>query len=55
MSRLLASKIEAANEALIGNEDLRAIGEFFTSDYVAHPHGRGYDSGHGAMRRFIGM
>ena len=35
MSRSLASKIEAANSALIIDGDLEAVGEFFTPDYVA--------------------
>lgn len=36
MERSLASKIRAANTALIVNGDLDAVGEFFAPDYVAH-------------------
>ncbi len=36
MSRSLASKIEAANSALIAEGNLDAVGDFFTTDYVAH-------------------
>ena len=54
MDRSLASKIQAANSTLIANDNLDAIGEFFTPDYVAH--GTGQDlAGHGAIRRFLGM
>ena len=53
MGQSLASKIEAANSALLANRNLDAIGEFFTPDYVAH----GTDQqivGHGGIRRFLG-
>jgi hypothetical protein len=36
MKQSLASKIQAANSVLMANGNLDAIGEFFTSDYVAH-------------------
>jgi hypothetical protein len=36
MNRSLAAKIKAANLALIIHENLDAVGEFFTRDYVAH-------------------
>ncbi len=54
MSRSLASKIEAANSALIANDDLGAVGEFFTPDYVAHLTDQDMTGGHGAIRRFLG-
>src|SRR5262245_21040478 len=55
MSRSLASKIEAANSALIANGDLGAIGEFFAPDYVAHLTDQDMTGGHDAIRRFLGM
>jgi hypothetical protein len=36
MDRTLASKIKAANSALIADGNLEAVGEFFAPDYVAH-------------------
>jgi steroid delta-isomerase-like uncharacterized protein len=54
MSRSLASKIEAANSALLANGSVDAVGEFFTTDYVAHSTDKGM-AGHGAIRRFVGM
>jgi hypothetical protein len=54
MNRSLASKIEAANAALIANRNVDAIGEFFTPDYVAHGTGQVME-GHGGIRRFLGM
>src|SRR5262245_26343402 len=53
MGRSLASKIEAANSALLANGRVDAVGEFFTSDYVAHGTDKGL-AGHGAIRRFVG-
>jgi predicted ester cyclase len=55
MSRSLASRIEAANSALLANWDLGAIGEFFTPDYVAHLTDEDMRGGHGAIRRVLGM
>jgi steroid delta-isomerase-like uncharacterized protein len=55
MSRSLASKIKAANSALITNGDLDAVGEFFTSDYVAHLTDEDMTGGHAAIRRVAGM
>ncbi len=50
----LASKIRAANSALIAKGNLDAVGEFFTPDYVAH--GTDQDiAGHRGIRRFLGM
>jgi steroid delta-isomerase-like uncharacterized protein len=54
MSRSLASKIEAANSALLADGSVDAVGEFFTPDYVAHGTGKGM-AGHAAIRRFVGM
>ena len=54
MARSLASKIEAANLALIAQRSLEAIPEFFTRDYVAHGTGQEM-AGHGAIRRFLGL
>ena len=49
-----ASRIQAANTALIKNKNLDAVGEFFTPDYVAH--GTDQDlAGHGAIRGFLGL
>ncbi len=55
MGRSLASKIQAANSAIIANRNLDAIGEFFAPDYVAH--GTEYDmtGGHAAIRKYLGM
>jgi len=54
MSRLLASKIGAANSQILATGDLDAIREFFAPDYVAH--GTGKDmAGHGGIRKLVGM
>ena len=55
MDRSLASRIQAANSALIAGGKLDAIGEFFTPDYVAHLTEQDMAGGHGAIRRFLGM
>jgi steroid delta-isomerase-like uncharacterized protein len=55
MSRSLASKIEAANSALIVNGDLGVVGKFFAPDYVAHLTDQDMTGGHGAIRRVLGM
>jgi steroid delta-isomerase-like uncharacterized protein len=55
MGRSLASKIEAANTALITNGNVEAIGEFFTPDYVAHLTDQDLTGGHGAIRKVLGM
>ena len=55
MSRSLASKIEAANSALMANGDVDAIGEFFTKDYVAHLTEQDMTGGHDAIRKVLGM
>ena len=54
MVRSLASKIQAANAALIGDGNLDAVGEYFTPDYVAHLTDQDMTGGHGAIRRFLG-
>jgi hypothetical protein len=36
MDQSLASRIEAANSALMVDGNIDAVGEFFTPDYVAH-------------------
>ena len=55
MDRSLASKIQAANSALIVNGDLDAVGEFFTLDYVAHLTERDMEGGHDWIRGFLNM
>jgi steroid delta-isomerase-like uncharacterized protein len=52
MGRSLASKIEAANSALLVDGNVDAVGEFFTPDYVAHGTDKGM-AGHGAIQRFV--
>jgi steroid delta-isomerase-like uncharacterized protein len=52
MSRSLASRIEAANVALIVDGNLDWVGEFFAPDYVGHGTHRDM-TGHGAVRRFV--
>ena len=53
MSRSHASRIEAANSALIVNGDLGAIGEFFSPDYVAHLTDQDMTGGHDVVRRIV--
>jgi steroid delta-isomerase-like uncharacterized protein len=55
VSRSLSSKVEAANSTLIGNGDLDAVAEFFTSDYVAHVTEGHITGGHGAIRKVLRM
>lgn len=54
MDRSPASKIRAANAALLVDREVDRIGEFFAPDYVAHltDHDR---KGHGWIREFLGM
>ena len=54
MDGSLASKVQAANAALIGGGDLDAVQEFFTPDYVAH-FTEGDMGGHAAIRGFLRM
>lgn len=55
MDRSLASKIQAANSALIADGNLEAVGKFFTPDYVAHLTDHDMEGGHDWICRFIGM
>jgi steroid delta-isomerase-like uncharacterized protein len=55
MGRSLASKIEAANSALITNANLDAVGEFFAPDYVAHLTDQDLTGGHDAIRKVMDM
>jgi predicted ester cyclase len=55
MDRSLASRIEAANSALMVDGNIDAVGEFFTRDYVAHLTDQEMTSGHGAIRSVLGM
>lgn len=55
MIRSLASKIEAANSAILANGDVKAIGEFFAPDYVAHLTGQDMTGGHTAIRKVLAM
>ncbi|MAE71181.1 MAG: hypothetical protein CME06_12035 [Gemmatimonadetes bacterium] len=55
MSRLLASKIEAANSILIADGNLDAIAQFFTPDYVVHLTDEDATWDHGAIRKVLGM
>jgi steroid delta-isomerase-like uncharacterized protein len=55
MDRSLASKIQAANSALIANGNLDAIAEFFTPDYVAHLTDQNMAGGHDAIRKILDM
>jgi hypothetical protein len=54
MKQSLASKIEAANSALIADGNVDAVGEFFAPDYVAHLTDEDV-TGHDAIRRIVGM
>jgi steroid delta-isomerase-like uncharacterized protein len=55
MGRSLASRIEAANTALMANGNFDAIGEYFTPDYVVHLTGQELSGGHAAIRNVVGM
>lgn len=55
MSRSFASKIEAANLALMVNGDLSVIGEFFSPDYVVHLTDRDTKKGHDVIRSVVTM
>jgi len=55
MEGSLASKIQAANSALIAKGDMEAVGEFFAPDYVAHFTERDWEGGHDAIRGFLRM
>jgi steroid delta-isomerase-like uncharacterized protein len=53
MSRALASKIKAANSTLIIQNNLDAVGEFFTPDYVVHLTDQRMALGHDGIRRIL--
>ena len=55
MPRSLASKIWAANAALISGGNLAAVGDFFAPDYVAHLTDRDMRGGHDAIRKVLRM
>ena len=55
MDPSLASKIRAANSALIADGDLEAVGDYFTPDHVVHLTDRDMEGGHDAIRGFLGM
>lgn len=55
MNRSLATKIEAANSALMVNGRVDEIGDFFTSDYVAHLTDQDMTGGHDAIRKALGI
>lgn len=55
MGRSLASKIKAANCALMANGHVDAIGDFFTPDYIAHFTNEDMTGGHDAIRKVLGM
>ena len=55
MNRSLATRIRAANSALITNGNLDAVGEFFAPDYVAHLTDQDMKGGHDAIRKVASM
>jgi steroid delta-isomerase-like uncharacterized protein len=55
MELSLASKIRAANRALIELGELEAIADFFASDYVSHLTDRDMEGGHDAIRKYLKM
>jgi predicted ester cyclase len=55
MPRSLASIIHAANDALIAGNNIDAIGDFFTEDYVTHLTDQDIGGGHEAIRKALGM
>ena len=55
MGQSLASRIEAANSALMVDGNVDAVDEFFTPDYVAHLTDQEMTGGHDAIRSVIGM
>lgn len=54
MSGSPASRIRAANSAIIADGNLDAVGDFFTPDYVAHLTDSDMEGGHDAIRGFVG-
>jgi len=55
MNQSLGSTIRAANSELIANGNLDAVGEFFTTDFVAHLTDQDMTGGHGAIRKLVGL
>ena len=55
MNQSLASKILAANSALIANRNPDAVGEFFTPDYVVHLTDQDMAGGYDTIRRALDM
>jgi len=55
MNQALAPKIRAANSELIVNGNLDAVGEFFTTDFVAHLTDQDMTGGHDAIQKIVGM
>jgi steroid delta-isomerase-like uncharacterized protein len=55
MSRSHTSQIEAANEALLVNGHMTAIGEFFSPDYVAHITNKNMTGGHEVVRKIVSL
>lgn len=51
----LAARIQAANETLIAEGNLDAVGDFFTPDYIAHLTDRDMLGGHDAIRKYVGL
>lgn len=54
MGRSLLARIQAANSTLIVDGDLKAVGDFFTTDYVSHLTDRDLEGGPDAVRKFVG-
>ncbi|HEX4955440.1 MAG TPA: ester cyclase [Thermoanaerobaculia bacterium] len=50
-----ASRIQAANAALLVEGDLDAVGEYFAPEYVAHFTGEDLTGGPAAIRKFLGQ
>ena len=53
MARSMAQTIEAANLALIVQGNLDAVGEFFTTDYVAHITEQDLAGGHDVVQKVV--
>ena len=53
MDTSLASKIQAANKALLANGKLDAVNQYFAKDYVAHLTDQDMTGGHDAIRKFV--
>lgn len=54
MSSSLATKIRAANTALLVDGDLDAVDAYFAPDFVAHLTGQDMRGGPVAVRKFVG-